>query len=321
LNSAGCSISPTSDVDWRLQLQMDIHHLREFAAIAETGSFSKAARQLHIAQPPLSRHIRQLEDELGIKLFVRTATGVQITREGSLLLHQARAVLDDASALFDLAVRARSGRAGMLRVAMAPGLCEVVNRIRIHLVKSVPQLSIEGMDMTSSQQYAALRRRIVDVGLLRHVPDDTDIEAEPLFPERFVVLVSELHPLAKKRTLKLKQLAGERLLLQDRDWAALTHDKIVAMYAAEGLTPNVATLEATPGNQASMLAVASGEAICLSSSSSFSRSYQPLNGLAVIPLDEPDVELKVQVAWRKGETLPVLCDFLKAARQLFHRPT
>ena len=321
MNSAGCSISPTSDVDWRLQLQMDIHHLREFAAIAETGSFSKAARQLHIAQPPLSRHIRQLEDELGIKLFVRTATGVQITREGSLLLHQARAVLDDASALFDLAVRARSGRAGMLRVAMAPGLCEVVNRIRIHLVKSVPQLSIEGMDMTSSQQYAALRRRIVDVGLLRHVPDDTDIEAEPLFPERFVVLVSELHPLAKKRTLKLKQLAGERLLLQDRDWAALTHDKIVAMYAAEGLTPNVATLEATPGNQASMLAVASGEAICLSSSSSFSRSYQPLNGLAVIPLDEPDVELKVQVAWRKGETLPVLCDFLKAARQLFHRPT
>jgi DNA-binding transcriptional LysR family regulator len=299
---------------------MDIHHLREFAAIAESGSFSKAARQLHIAQPPLSRHIRQLEDELGIKLFVRTATGVQITREGSLLLHQARAVLDDASALFDLAVRARSGRAGMLRVAMAPGLCEVVNRIRIHLVKSVPQLSIEGMDMTSSQQYAALRRRIVDVGLLRHVPDDADIEAEPLFTERFVVLVSEVHPLAKKRTLKLKQLAGERLLLQDRDWAALAHDKILAMYAAEGLTPSVATREATPGNQASMLAVASGEAICLSSSSSFSRSYQPLNGLAVIPLDEPDAELKVQVAWRKGETLPVLCDFLKAARQLFHRP-
>jgi len=299
---------------------MDIHHLREFAAIAESGSFSKAARQLHIAQPPLSRHIRQLEDELGIKLFVRTATGVQITREGSLLLHQARAVLDDASALFDLAVRARSGRAGMLRVAMAPGLCEVVNRIRIHLVKSVPQLSIEGMDMTSSQQYAALRRRIVDVGLLRHVPDDADIEAEPLFTERFVVLVSEVHPLAKKRTLKLKQLAGERLLLQDRDWAVLAHDKILAMYAAEGLTPSVATREATPGNQASMLAVASGEAICLSSSSSFSRSYQPLNGLAVIPLDEPDAELKVQVAWRKGETLPVLCDFLKAARQLFHRP-
>ncbi len=298
---------------------MEIHHLREFAAIAETGSFSKAARRLRIAQPPLSRHIRQLEDELGLKLFVRSATGVQITREGSLLLQQARAVLDDASALLDLATRARAGRAGTLRVAMAPGLCEVVNRIRIHLVKTVPELAIEGTDMSSAQQYAALRRRLVDVGLLRDMPDDPDIDTEPLFAERFVALVSESHPLAKKRTLKLKQLAGERLLLQDRDWAALAHDKILALYAAAGVTPSVATLEATPGNQASMLAVASGEAICLSSSGGFSRSYVPLTGLAAIPLDEPDAELHVLVAWRRGESLPILCDFLKAARQLFHR--
>lgn len=298
---------------------MEIHQLREFAAIAETGSFSKAARRLRIAQPPLSRHIRQLEDELGIKLFVRTATGVQITREGAMLLQQARTVLDDASALVDLATRARDGLASTLRVAMAPGLCEVVNRIRIHLVKSVPQLSIEGTDMSSAQQYAALRRRLVDVGLLRHLSNDAEIEAEPLFAERFVVLVSETHPLAKKRTLKLKQLASEPLLLQDREWAALAHDKILSMYAAAGVMPNVATREATPGNQASMLAVASGEAICLSSSGSFSRSYVPLNGLAAIPLDEPNAELYVQVAWRKGETSTVLCDFLKAARQLFHR--
>jgi LysR family transcriptional regulator, benzoate and cis,cis-muconate-responsive activator of ben and cat genes len=298
---------------------MEIHQLREFAAIAETGSFSKAARRLRIAQPPLSRHIRQLEDELGIKLFVRTASGVHITREGALLLQQARTVLEDASALLDLATRARAGRASTLRVAMAPGLCEVVNRIRIHLVKTVPQLAIEGTDMSSAQQYAALRRRLIDVGLLRHLSDDAEIEAEPLFAERFVVLVSETHPLAKKRTLKLKQLAGEPLLLQDRDWAALAHDKILSMYTAAGMTPNVATREATPGNQASMLSVASGEAICLSSSGSFSRSYVPLNGLAAIPLDEPDAELYVQVAWRKGETSAVLCDFLKAARQLFRR--
>jgi DNA-binding transcriptional LysR family regulator len=298
---------------------MEIQQLREFAAIAETGSFSKAARRLRIAQPPLSRHIRQLEDELGIKLFVRTAIGVQLTREGAMLLQQARTVLEDASALVDLATRARAGRASTLRVAMAPGLCEVVNRIRIHLVKTVPQLSIEGTDMSSAQQYAAIRRRLVDVGLLRHLSEDAEIETEPLFGERFVVLVSETHPLAKKRTLKLKQLAGEPLLLQDRDWAALAHDKFLSMYAAAGVTPNVATREATPGNQASMLAVASGEAICLSSSGSFSRSYVPLNGLAAIPLDEPDAELYVQVAWRKGETSTVLCDFLKAARQLFHR--
>ncbi len=296
---------------------MDFHHLREFATIAESGSFSKAARQLHVAQPPLSRHIRQLEDELGLKLFVRTASGVQITPEGELLLGQARLVLDDTSALFDLAHRAKEGLASTLRIAMAPGLCEVVNRIRIHLGKHAPELSIEGSDMASSSQYGALRRRTVDIGLLRHVPDDPDIQSEPLFAERFVVMVSEASPLAKRRSLKLKQLADERVLLQDRDWAALAHDKILALYAAAGLTPSIATLQATPGNQASMLSVASGEAICLALAGPISRSYVPLNGVAVVPLDEPDAELHVQIAWRKNETSRVGCEFLKAARELF----
>jgi biopolymer transport protein ExbD len=64
---------------------MDLRHLRAFAAVADSHSFSKAARQLHVAQPPLSRHIRQLENEIGVKVFLRTTTGVQLTREGTML--------------------------------------------------------------------------------------------------------------------------------------------------------------------------------------------------------------------------------------------
>ncbi len=296
---------------------MDFHHLREYATIAESGSFSKAARRLHLAQPPLSRHIRQLEDELGIKLFVRTASGVQITPEGSLLLGQARVVLDDTSAFLDLATRARAGLASTLRIAMAPGLGEVVNRIRMHLGASALRASIEGSDMASSSQYIALRRRTVDVGLLRQVPDDLDIQSEPLFAEHFVVMVSEASPLANRRSVKLKQLEGERVLLQDRDWAALAHDKIQALYAAAGLALNVATFQATPGNQASMLAVASGEAICFALSCPASRSYSPLNGVVTVPLDEPGAELHVQIAWRKDNTSAPLGEFLRAAREVF----
>ena len=296
---------------------MDFQHLREFATIAESGSFSKAARQLRLAQPPLSRHIRQLEDELGLKLFVRTASGVQITPEGSLLLGQARVVLDDTSAFLDLAVRAKAGLASTLRIAMAPGLGEVVNRIRMHLGACSPPVAIEGSDMASSSQYIALRRRAVDVGLLRQVPDDSDIQSEPLFAEHFVVMVSEMSPLAKKRSLKLAQLAGERVLLQDRDWAALAHDKIQSLYAAAGLTPDFSTFQATPGNQASMLAVASGEAICFALSCPASRSFSPVNGVATVPLDEPGAELHVQIAWRKDNASASLCEFLRAARELF----
>ena len=108
-------------------------------------------------------------------------------------------------------------------------------------------------------------------------------------------------------------------MLQDRPWAALAHDKILALYGAAGVTPNIVTLEAIPGNQASMLVVASGDAICLALKGAFSKSYLPVNGVTVVPLDEPDAELQVQVAWRKGETSPMVCEFLRSARELFKK--
>ena len=296
---------------------MDLNQLREFVAIAESGSFSKAARRLRIAQPPLSRHIRSLEHELGVKLFVRTAVGVEITAEGSLMLAQARVVLDDTSALLELASRTKLGLSSTLRVAMAPGLCEVVNRIRVHLVATSTRLAIEGADMPSSGQYEALRRRAIDVGMLRHVPEEPGIALTPLFAERFVVMVSAAGPLAHRRSLRLKHLAGQRLLLQDRDWAALARDKILSLYVAAGFTPSFVTLQAIPGNQASMLAVASGDAICFALASPISRSYLPVNGVEVVPLDEPGAELSVQLAWRSNEVSPVVCEFLRAAREVF----
>jgi DNA-binding transcriptional LysR family regulator len=192
-----------------------------------------------------------------------------------------------------------------------------VNRIRIHLVDSTPELTIEGTDIASSGQYDALRHRLVDLGILRQVPEDPDIESESLFTEHFVVMVSANSPLAKRKALRLKELAGVHLLLQDRDWAALAHAKIRALYAAAGVTPNLVTLQGAPGNQASLLAVASGEAICLALQGAFSRSFQPVSGVAVVPLDEPETEVSVQVAWRKGESSPMVCQFMKAARELF----
>jgi DNA-binding transcriptional LysR family regulator len=296
---------------------MELRHLRAFSAIAESHSFSKAARQLHVAQPPLSRQISQLERELGVKLFVRAASGVELTREGAALLEQARTILADTAGFLDLASRTKAGLVNPLRVAMAPGLCDAVNRIRMHVIDRSPNLVIEGVDMASSSQHDALRRRTMDIGLLRHVADDPDIQSEALFAERFVVMVSENSPLAKCKVLRLKQLANERLLLQDRDWASLAHDKILALYAAAGVTPRIVTLEAIPGNQAAMLSVVAGEVICLALRGASSRSYQPLRGVAVVPLDEPHADFQVQVAWRKGETSAMVCEFLRSARELF----
>jgi DNA-binding transcriptional LysR family regulator len=296
---------------------LELRHLRAFAAVAESRSFSKAARQLRIAQPPLSRHIRQLEIEIGVKVFVRTTVGVQLTREGTVLLEKARALLADAGSFLELAARLKSGAMSVVKVGIAPGLAEVINRIRLHLLERQPELSIEGLDIVSGRQYDALRHGLIDIGLLRHVDDHPAVESEPLFEERFVVIVNERHPLARRKSLRLKQLADVPLLIHDRGWAALAHDKILALYAAAGVAPELVTLHAEPGDQASMLAVASGEGVCLALKGPLSRSYVPMSGVTVVPLDEPDAGLEVQVAWRRGETSKRIQRFLHAAREVF----
>ena len=277
---------------------MGLRHLRAFAAIAESHSFSKAARQLHVAQPPLSRHISQLERELGVKLFVRAASGVELTREGTLLLEQARTVLADTVGFLDLAGRAKAGLVNPLRVAMAPGLCEAVNRIRTHLVDRSPDLVIEGVDMASSAQHDALRRKTMDVGVLRHVADvadDPDIQSEPLFAERFVVMVSEKSPLAKCRSLRLKQLVNERLLLQDRDWASLAHDKILALCSAAGVTPRIAEEVWPRANGIGLVRAGMGATFM---SPSEARLLPP--DVVFRPLRGPAPESRLVVGWRKG---------------------
>ena len=296
---------------------MEFHHLRAFAAVAESRSFSKAARQLHVSQPPLSRHIHQLEEELGVQLFVRKTTGVELTREGSLLLEKARTVLAEASGFMELAGRTKTGQTNQVRIAMAPGLCEIVNRIRVHLASRHADISVEGSDMPSSGQYSALREKSIDLGVLRHVADDPAVQCEPLFEERFVVVVSENSIFARRKSVRLKQLATEPLLMHNREWAARSYDKILQLYASAGVTPSIITLRAQPGEQASMLAVASGRGVSLALRSPISRSYLPVKGVAVVPLDEPDAHLEVQLAWRKGETSRVVHQFVQSARAVF----
>jgi len=296
---------------------LDLRHLRAFAAVAESRSFSKAARQLRIAQPPLSRHIRQLENELGVKLFVRTTSGVHLTCEGTVLLEKARSLLADAGGFLELAARMKNGTMSMVKVGIAPGLGEVVNRIRLHLVEQQPELSIEGLDVVSGKQYDALRQGAIDVGVLRHVDDRTTVESEPLFEERFVAILHDRHPLAKRKSLRLRQLADVPLLLHERAWAPVAHDKILALYTAVDVTPDVVTLHAEPGDQASMLAVASGEGVCLALKGPMSRSYVSVSGVSVVPLDEPHAVLEVRVAWRRGETSKRIQHFVAAAHEVF----
>ncbi|MGH9202477.1 MAG: LysR family transcriptional regulator, partial [Vicinamibacterales bacterium] len=125
---------------------MDFRHVRAFIAVADALSVTKAAERLHISQPPLSRHIHQLEDELGMPLFTRHRHGVTLTDAGRRLLEKARALDAAASDFYDAARRTTHGEAERIRVGIAWGLWDLVNKVRVEFARQCPTVTIEATD-------------------------------------------------------------------------------------------------------------------------------------------------------------------------------
>jgi DNA-binding transcriptional LysR family regulator len=293
--------------------RMDLRHLRAFVAVAEEGTFTKAARRLHISQPPLSKQVRQLEVELGTELFVRRRDGIELTRDGTVLLERAQAALTAFREFEDFTKSARV-RVRPLRVGIGWGLWEAVERIRSHHAKRFPDIRIAAEDLCSDR--SAAQERSIDVAVVRPPVDTKLYESELLFEEAFVALLADSHPLAGRKSIKLSELAAEPLLLYDRCVGPGVHDKTLALYHAAGVRPRVVGGQPPPYAQGAMMLVASGEGYYVGIASRFTQTHRA-SGVAVVPLDEPDARLDVRIAWKKGDTSRAVREFVRSARSVF----
>lgn len=190
-------------------MELDLRKLRYFAAVAEHRHFGRAAEQLYIAQPVLSRQIRALEGELGCALFVRTTRSVTLTPAGEQLRAEARGMF----AAVDAAVRRvhRADRGGQrLVVAFATGL-RVSAAVR-EFTASHPGVQIELIHLDWWNQDAPLREGRADVGYLRRPFDDTGLHTIAIGSETKVACLPATHPLARRRSLRWADLDGETIL-------------------------------------------------------------------------------------------------------------
>ncbi len=299
---------------------MDFRHVRAFIAVADALSVTKAAERLHISQPPLSRHIHQLENELGTTLFVRHRQGVTLTEAGRLLLEKARTL--DAAAL-DFSATAKQAAAAELhriRIGIGWGLWDVVNKVRVEFAKNCPNVSIEATDAycwyDSDEQ---LRNRSLDVAFARPPFDPSFQISEPIFHEPIQAILSDDSPLAALKTLRIRELASEPLLLWDRQIAPVLYDKILDLYARSGITPRtIPTPDAGPFNHAGIMQVASGRGIYLGYGIPLT-GPQPASGVAVRPISDPGATIEVCVVSRKAESSRIVTEFLECVWRAFPR--
>src|SRR5262252_2785823 len=131
-------------------LGVELRHIRYFIAVAEYLNFHKAADRLHIAQPPLSRQIRQLEESLGVELFARDKRRVELTKAGHAFLEEARKLMAQAGHAVEVARQSRRGNVEVIKVGIASGLGGLVSRVVFEFCRRSPNVEVECHDIFSS---------------------------------------------------------------------------------------------------------------------------------------------------------------------------
>jgi LysR family hca operon transcriptional activator len=219
---------------------MELRHLRYFIAVAEEGSFISAAeRRLHTAQPSLSRQIRDLELEVGVKLLERRASGVALTAAGQVFLDNARLVLMQLDATINAARRAERPRKPAFVVGFLAGQ-EVIwlsETLRI-LQEEAPGAEITISSLSSPELANALMQNRMDVAFLRRELQTSGLAFRLLVKEPFVVVLPTNHRLAKQKTIRPEQLAGERFIAGSTKLAPVVKSAVKEYAVKSGINLN-----------------------------------------------------------------------------------
>jgi DNA-binding transcriptional LysR family regulator len=289
----------------------ELRHLRYFVAVAEELNFSRAAKRLRMAQPPLSVAIRQLEQEIGTSLFHRSSREVRLTEAGVALLAGARRTLAEAEAAVTAAQRAGAGEVGCLRVGYNwSARFETLPALGQAFAERHPDVELLTEEMRPNRIPAALRAGTIDVALALYADIVAELSYLPVRRERVVAVLSSSHPLAHEDVIDLAALADEFLLFP-RDVAPRLHDFYVNLCRSAGFEPK-------PGGESSRTRWTIGT-WGASTTGLFPQSVSTdlPEGLVAIPIAEPAERLECELVWRTDNDNPIVAAFLEVAGGVF----
>ena len=219
---------------------MELRHLRYFVAVAEELNFRRAAERLHLAQPPLSAQIKNLETELGARLFERSTRAVRLTPAGRVFLEEARVVLAAASRAEQRARGAQHGLVGTLRIGvLAPSATNRLARILRSYRQKFPGVEFSLFELTSLEQLHRLRADQLDVGLCRPPIGSPELETRFLEESPMVLAAPTGHRLARLRRLTWADFHNEPLVMIHPSLQHGYYDGFLAACAQAGAKPVV----------------------------------------------------------------------------------
>jgi LysR family transcriptional regulator, benzoate and cis,cis-muconate-responsive activator of ben and cat genes len=246
----------------RYNAMIDLRHLRYFVAVAAERSFTKGAERLNMAQPPLSRRIQEMEEELGIRLFDRNTKPMGLTSAGHLFYEESMQILQRAAQMRTTMTRFVAGESTQFAIGLVPSMLygPLPDVIR-HFRKIFPDVNLSLTRMPTLDQIAALAEGRIDVGFGRVRLDAPGIQREVLREERLIVAVPPVHPLASGDPLQLSDLAAFPVIIYPREPRPSYGDQVLSLFRDHALEPQ-SVLE-TGELQTALVLVASGAGSCI----------------------------------------------------------
>jgi DNA-binding transcriptional LysR family regulator len=289
----------------------ELRHLRYFVAVAEELNFSRAARRLRMAQPPLSVAIRQLEQEIGTSLFHRTSREVKLTEAGTVLLDHARRTMAEAEGAVAAARRAGAGELGLLRLGYSwterfetlPALGQESRRVH-------PDVELLTEEMRTHLMPAALRSGAIDVALAVYPDVVSELAYRVIRREHIIAVLSSRHPLAVSDEIPLEALAAD-LVLFPRNLAPRLHDFYSALCRRAGFEPN----HTRESSRTRWTIGAWNTSIAVMLPESVSNDLPP--GTVAVSIFEPREVLHNELVWRADDDNPTLAAFIELSAGIY----
>jgi DNA-binding transcriptional LysR family regulator len=285
---------------------MEFRHLRYFLALAEELHFGRAARRLSISQPPLSFSIKQLEDDLGVRLFERNSKGVRLTAAGEALRTSARKLLDGADAARTIVREVEAGVVGHLRIGFAGSmLFRGVPQMLRAFSDETPQVRIELRELNSREQIHELLHDGLDVGFVLTAGVPPPLHSRRFASEPFVACLPKSHPLARRKVIAAADLAQEPFALFARTASPDYYERVISICVTDGFHP---TIEHEVRHWLTVVSlVATGMGVALVPQA---LEHAGMSGVVFVPLRRSDVKCESFCVWQPARANVALKRFL-----------
>jgi LysR family transcriptional regulator, benzoate and cis,cis-muconate-responsive activator of ben and cat genes len=291
---------------------MELRHLRYFVAVAELQNIHRAAAKLHVSQPPLSRQIRDLEDEIGVALFERKANSLRLTEAGRAFLGEARAALQRVDDAVQMARIVGTGQGGEIHVGHGPSqAAEILPRALKYFHESSPGVRVRLHELSTQEMLSGLVEGKLQVALTGApaIKGTSGLDFEELQRYSFYLAFPSTHPLAQARKVGLEQVAEERLLGVSLSEFPDYHEFIDQLFAPLNRAPQLA--EEFDSLASLIAALEGGRGVALVPQG-FSAFAGPR--LKILPLRPPALPFIVGIAYRKSKHSRATTNFIAATK-------